>query len=317
VLEDRSRGAGLRDERDHPPLAPALAPQDVHLEDRMSTTPHPARLHVLLAQGAPRGLVFRRGPSNEVATYAWDRREDRFLLGQWLRGRIYARRSDLSPDGRHLIYFAMDGRWEEGRLGAWTAVSRAPYLKALALFAKDDCWHGGGLWLRDRVYWLNDGYGHRAVETTDEIDRDPRHVPVEDFGGECPGVYYHRLRRDGWTMRKVASDAPEDVDAIFDKPLGHGWLLRKACHAQTDPEPGRGVYWDEHGLLHEPTGERAHYPHWEWADLDRHRLVWAEGGCLHAAPMREGGPGEAKLLHDFNDARFEAVAAPYDGSASS
>src|SRR5215470_7646047 len=70
----------------------------------------PARLHVLLARDARLGVVIRRGPSRSVCTLLWDRKTDKFQLGQWMRGRIYERRSDLSPDGKHLIYFAMNGR---------------------------------------------------------------------------------------------------------------------------------------------------------------------------------------------------------------
>jgi len=58
-----------------------------------------ARIHVLLASDAPVGLVIRRGPSKCVATLLWNRKTDEFQLGQWLKGRIYERRSDLSPDG--------------------------------------------------------------------------------------------------------------------------------------------------------------------------------------------------------------------------
>jgi hypothetical protein len=66
-----------------------------------------ARIHVLLAREEPLGVVIRRGPSKQVCTVQWDRRDDDFQVGQWLRGRIYERRSDLYPDGKHLIYFAM------------------------------------------------------------------------------------------------------------------------------------------------------------------------------------------------------------------
>ncbi len=37
------------------------------------------------------------------------------------------------------------------------AIERAPWLKALALYPKGDCWYGGGLLLDDNRYWLNDG----------------------------------------------------------------------------------------------------------------------------------------------------------------
>ncbi len=123
----------------------------------------PCRLHVLLARNAKVGLVIRRGPSKSVCTVLWNRECNAFKLGQWLRGRIYERRCDLSPDGRHFIYFAMNGRSEAETKGAWTAISRVPYLKAVALYAKGDCWHGGGLFLSDREFWLNDGHGHTEL----------------------------------------------------------------------------------------------------------------------------------------------------------
>ena len=89
----------------------------------------------------------------------------------------------------------MNGRWEGQARGAWTAVSRAPYLKALAIFPKGDCWRGGGLWAGKRSYWLNDGYGHSILRDTKEVRRDLSFEPAQDFGGECPGVYYLRLLR--------------------------------------------------------------------------------------------------------------------------
>src|SRR5215472_15285961 len=105
----------------------------------------PPRLHVLLASQAPIGVVFRRGPSKSVCSILWNRKTDEFELGQWLRGRIYERRADISPDGRFLIYFAMNGKWNSETKGSWTAISHAPWLKAIALFGKGDCWNGGGL----------------------------------------------------------------------------------------------------------------------------------------------------------------------------
>src|SRR5213082_1309660 len=103
----------------------------------------PARLHVLIARAAKVGLVIRRGPSKSVCTVLWNRERDTFKLGQWMRGRIYERRSDLSPDGRHLIYFAMNGRWQIGAKGSGAGILRVPDLEAISLFSKGDCWHGG------------------------------------------------------------------------------------------------------------------------------------------------------------------------------
>ena len=120
----------------------------------------PARLHVLLAREAPYGVVIRRGPSRQVRFIGWNRDEDTFEPTQWLKGRVYERRSDITPDGQHLIYFAMNGYWDSETRGSWTAISRSPWMKAIALYAKGDCWNGGGLFLNNHTYWLNDGYGH-------------------------------------------------------------------------------------------------------------------------------------------------------------
>lgn len=66
----------------------------------------PPRIHAILARGRSCATVFRRGPSNQVAVIGWDLDTDEFTLGQWLYGRIYEYRCDLSPDGKYLLYFA-------------------------------------------------------------------------------------------------------------------------------------------------------------------------------------------------------------------
>lgn len=206
----------------------------------------PARIHVLLASRAPIGLVIRRGPSKQVATILWDLRHDTFQLGQWLKGRIYERRSDLSPDGKYFIYFAMNGKWASEAKRAWTAISRAPYLSALAVFPKGDCWHGGGLWTNAKTYWLNDGYGHSVLKDTKEVQRGQDRQPSENFGGECPGVYYKRLIRDGWELVEHIRIAKWQDVFLFVKPLKLGWILRKNAHSEVNSPEGKGCYWDEH-----------------------------------------------------------------------
>ena len=53
------------------------------------------------------------------------------------------------------------------------------------------------------------------------------------------------------------------------------------------------------------------HPEWEWADLDRGRLVWAEAGVLYAAAISPDGLEPRKELYDFTPMRFEALVAPY------
>lgn len=266
----------------------------------------PARIHILLARDVPIGVVIRRGPSKQVATFCWDRTTDEFRLGQWLKGRIYERRSDLSPDGKYLIYFAMNGKWTSEVKGSWTAISRTPYLKALGLYSKGDCWNGGGLWTGSRTYWLNDGYGHTFVREATEVRRDATFRPAESYGGECLHVYYNRLQRDGWTLRELGRDRH-----LFERPVVGDWLLRKIAHAQVGAPPGKGCYWDEHELVNRTLGTVVPCPTWEWAELDGQRLVWASQGKLYAGRMDYDGLKEERELYDFNPLAFAAIAAPY------
>ena len=270
-----------------------------------------ARIHVLLARDEPFGVVIRRGPSKQVCTVGWDRRDDDFQLGQWLRGRIYERRSDLSPDGKHLIYFAMNGKWSAESRGSWSAISRAPYLKARAFFPKGDCWHGGGLFTGNGSYWLNDGYGRSEPGHADDLERDLEFRPSGSVGGECLSVYYPRLLRDGWThIERVSLAKWKDFD-VFEKSLDAGWVLRKIAHAEIGAPVGKSCYWDEHELLHPSSGKRVGYPDGEWAELDGKRLVWAEHGKLFAGRIGENGLTDRAQLFDFNTMSFERIEAPY------
>ncbi len=272
----------------------------------------PARVHVILAREADYGVAIRRGPSKSVCTIGWDRRRDRFRLGQWLRGRIYERRCDLSPDGRHFIYFAMNGRWSSKAKGSWTAISRSPYLKAIGLWANGSGWHGGGLFMSDVAYWLNAlPFGHEELMTPTGLREHREFAFHESYGGECPGVYYIRLQRDGWSLaRHRAGDRTDDL-SVFEKPLPKGWTLEKTAHATVDHPAGTGCYYDTHRLVHKERGIVLDFPDWEWADLDRKRLVWVEKGVLYGSQVTSKGAAYARTLYDFNPMEFEAIRAPY------
>jgi hypothetical protein len=263
-----------------------------------------------MARAARVGVVIRRGPSKKVCTVLWDRRTDEFQVGQWLNGRIYERRSDLSPDGKYLIYFAMNGRWESESRGSWTAISRAPYLKAIAMFPKGDCWNGGGLFLDKSTYWLNHYCPHTELWNTHEVRQDEQFWPSTNYGGECPGVYYPRLLRDGWAYIEKRGFRGQHTD-VFEKPLREGWILRKLAHSQSGAPPGKGVYWDEHELFRPLTKNLIECPGWEWAELDRTRIVWSTEGKLFTARVRTSGLVGEHELFDFNKLSYEPLKAPY------
>ena len=110
---------------------------------------------MLLANDCELGVVIRRGPSNHVATFLWERTHDVFRLGEWRKGRLYERRADISPDGKHLVYLVSNYDYAAKDAGAWTNISKVPYLKPLDLYRTPTTYEGGGLFLSNSTYCLH------------------------------------------------------------------------------------------------------------------------------------------------------------------
>ncbi|MCL4193153.1 MAG: hypothetical protein KJZ87_15560, partial [Thermoguttaceae bacterium] len=85
----------------------------------------------------------------------WRMDRDVFEPGAWFHGRIYEERCDLSPDGNLLVSFCYKGTDRPGYRDSWTAVSRAPWLHALALWPLSGTWGGGGRFLDNRRLTLH------------------------------------------------------------------------------------------------------------------------------------------------------------------
>src|SRR5688500_3020636 len=171
----------------------------------MRPTPLP-RLALLLASRANTAVIFRRRPPKRVERIRWDTARDTFERGHWFHGRIYQRRADLSPDGELLVYFASKFTYRTQRdpeyTYAWTAVSRPPWLTALALWPKGDCWHGGGMFDGNRRLLLSH-WPSVAIPHPDHRPRGLRVIPDPKASGEDDPLYSRRLDRDGWTVRQA------------------------------------------------------------------------------------------------------------------
>ncbi|MBL8178639.1 MAG: hypothetical protein JNK48_28455 [Bryobacterales bacterium] len=99
-------------------------------------------LYVIPATHADRAVVFRRGPSAWWHLLEWRLDEPALSAGAWFHGALYPRRCDVSPDGRLLGYFALKANARNWP-ASYFAVSRPPYLHALAAWKTAGSWTWG------------------------------------------------------------------------------------------------------------------------------------------------------------------------------
>ncbi len=197
---------------------------------------------------------------------------------------------------------------------SWTAISRAPYLKALDLWWNGSGWNGGGLFLSDNEICLNHPPKHISESLRGENSRKFREVPppewCESWGhsGECPMIYFPRLQRDGWTLLEE-----HEKDWVCEKTLPGDIKLRKTFYCfGTYQNPGYGCYYERHAV-HDFAGNLlVDGTNWRWADYDfrRKRIVFAENGTIYALSTKDIEKPPV-LLYDFNDMEYERITAPY------
>jgi hypothetical protein len=276
--------------------------------------------------------VFRRGPGKNVLALRWNTARDTFEEGQWLRGRIYERRCDLSPSGEYLVYFAAKFR---GTYPTYTVVSRPPWLTALALWRGLGTWGGGGLFQDERTLLLN----HRGSLTPDEGRVDGR-IRVDSLGphagfGEDNPLWHTRLLRDGWTLAHPGMWAAPPGGALAKKTTVAGtetavWWQIDPPMVYKRPQPTKpsailemrihGLheldgpwYAMEHAVMDSRGVERARLGRSDWADWDPSGdLLYAKEGRIHRVPREKVFAGEdaASTLVDLRPLRFTSREAP-------
>jgi hypothetical protein len=242
------------------------------IEDLSAYLCEPCRLFVLLARNGKVGVILRRGPTRWWRVSRWDMRTDAIEGGQWFNGKIYPERCDLSPTGDLLVYFGGKFRARDidrGYGGTYTAVSRPPYLTALALWPEGSTWGGGGVFLDDRTIVLHQLGGHH-----------PNHPPgpLKVITFYASGNDAKPCFREGW--KGVVTPPHTKRPFAWRKVVPSGLMLE------------RTVVGEEYGRFYSKAGGAPHtlFSHdqeplatfqADWADFDSEdRLVATSGGRL-------------------------------------
>jgi hypothetical protein len=275
----------------------------------MNTLKSPScRLKVLLARSNPVGVIFRRGPSRWVQLIHWNTETDDFKSGQWFHGHIYDGRSDLSPDGSLLVYFAHKFNRktvaDKEYTYAWTAISKPPYLTALAVWPKGDCWHGGGLFEGQCDLFLN----HKpesAVPHPKHLPKGLRVQPNPQAHGEDDPLLIPRMERDGWKFVQW-------LDYDYGARRTNQPAIREKRFKKLLLQIEQYFDRDEQLLCYVVNGRgvRMEIGVGSWADIDQHgRLVFSSEGKLFSGVVKKDRVVLTELA-DFSKAKPSPLKAP-------
>jgi len=254
-------------------------------------------LYCIFARAADRAVIFRRGPTHQVRLISWNMKDNSFEPGQWFNGRIYERKSDLSPDGTKLVYFAAKHKPPNP---TWVAISSPPFLTAHLLWPKSGTYDGPSLFESANVL----GLGVYSCET----DLTPR------TGDQAPpgfsvvarpylGYFYRRedhdrMVRDDWSVfagePKYRSDSDE-APVLYRKKIDSQFAMEMRAFNRVTHYGVR----DANGNLIALNAD--------WADTRGGRMYFSRDNKLFQMEIGTADPVE---IGDFTDMRFEEIAAP-------
>ena len=262
----------------------------------------PPRIYCIPAVEAPIVAVFRRGPTNWSHVGRWDLAENRYESGAWLNGRMFPRRSDLSPNGRLLCYFAHKptATWDRG--DAYVAISKLPWLTALHAFGTCGTWTRG-------YYFTQDGGCDNLEDAKLPIPYGLRSIPVVQFANE---------RRRGW--EEGPDSPPRDPKDFWDQHRNARMQKRQPGGDRLLCVESQGWAGGEFGMKQAIDGLRTNYwlesngkieilDDFQWADWDRQGqlLVATRSGKLQVWNLDGDG---SKVLFEEDLTLLEPNPAP-------
>jgi hypothetical protein len=275
------------------------------------------RIFCIPALRTPVVAVIRRGPSKWMHVSRWDLDGPSYEPGAWVRATIYPQRCDVSPDGRWLVYFALkpSAEWELGP--AYIAISRLPWLTALAAWGIGSTWTRGMQFLEDPSVW--------QVDDPDEGDLGA--VRGRYGLGMSRADSFAVERRRGWT--ETADTPPRPADDAWDERRGDRIVLERMRPGSNDSErlSVRGTYaairelygirTDVRYELHRADGSTP-LEGVQWADWDaRGRLLVAtEDGRLQIREVGSAASRPGTVEWEADESAFAPDPSPPPSDAA-
>lgn len=252
----------------------------------MPSQPARPRIFGIVAEDADIVAILRRGPSRWTHVGAWNVAAATYESGAWLHGVVYPQRSDVSPDGEFLCYMAMRAlsRWSIG--DTYIAVSRLPWLTALAAWPTVGTWSRGAHFVRDSS----------VLELGPPKAGDVKALRGRYGIAEAAPHSFAVERRRGWT--ETADTPPRSATDMWDEKRGAQIQMQKPAPGQStmtlrvrgryaafrDGQPADCIY----ELVDE--GRVRSLSNVQWADWDRQGrlLVATVGGHLQILDVHRG-----------------------------
>ena len=266
------------------------APERHRCDTRLAVHP---RLFGIQATKASVVAVLRRGPSDWSQVSRWDPEAGTFERGSWIHANIYPQRCDLSPDGRWLTYFTLKAgaRWSIG--STYIAVSRLPWLTALAAWGTCGTWTHGLHFEDNRRVWEVDAPGEGDIEPLRRRSR---------LGlGFTRAIAFAVERRRGWTEAEGSAPYDRELDPWDTRRAEDLVMERRRPGAEATRLTVTGSFaafragppsWSQATYGIEANGGRSVLEAVQWADWDRagRLLVATTNGRLQVrdAPFRPG-----------------------------
>ncbi len=279
-----------------------------HIRDTGSVNAVGPRLYGVKARDLDIVALIRRGPTEWCQVSRWDIGSASIEAGSWFRGTIAPQKCDLSPDGSWFLYSAVKypGTWEGGAV--YEAVSRLPWLRALA------AWEAGTTYTRGAHFVDEPGRNDLGVPSAGSLQ-------LRGIGIALTGIAQFAVeRRNGWsesadTADRAAGghwDVNREVAMEKDQPGGDAMLRVEGAYAAFRSTPDWHIGTTYSLVL---SDEPESLDGVQWADWSKDGLLLTADavGVVRAYELSNGTLTETQR-HDLSDQTPDPQPPPPEAS---